>query len=72
MTFKELLAIYRKIENDLEDAKWDRKYWDEKIAKGEFETIKKETVERFRADDSIKVDDLTAMLRSIEAVEVFR
>ena len=72
MTFKELLAIYRKIENDLEDAKWDRKYWDEKIMKGEFETIKKETVERFRADDSIKVDELTAMLRSIEAVEVFR
>ena len=72
MTFKELVAIYRKIENDLEDAKWDRKYWDEKIMKGEFETIKKETVERFRADDSIKVDELTAMLRSIEAVEVFR
>ena len=72
MTFKELLAIYRKIENDLEDAKWDRTHWDEKIMKGEFETIKKETVERFRADDSIKVDELTAMLRSIEAVEVFR
>lgn len=72
MTFKELMTIYRKIENDLADAKWDRKYWDEKIVKGDFDTIKKETVERFRADDSIKVDELTAMLRSIEAVEVFR
>lgn len=72
MTFKELMAIYRKIESDLADAKFDRKIWDEKIAKGDFETIKNETVEKFRAEDSIKVDDLTAMLRSIEAVEVFR
>lgn len=72
MTFKELMAIYRKIENDLEDAKWDRKIWDEKITKGEFGALTKETVEKFRAEDSIKVDDLTAMLRSIEAVEVFR
>lgn len=66
MPFKEKQAIYQQIESDLNDAKFDRNYWDQKIADEDFDGITKEIAETARAKASIAVANLSAMIRSME------
>lgn len=66
MPFKEKQAIYQQIESDLNDAKFDRNYWDQKIADEDFDGITKEIAENARAKASIKIAELSAMIRSME------
>lgn len=66
MPFKEKQAIYQQIESDLNDAKFDRNYWDQKIADEDFDGITKEIAENARAKASIAVANLSAMIRSME------